>query len=161
MALFRNFYRCARCQHEWSDEWTAQCDDDCPRCGARHMSPYKSEDVPDPTVPQETESAAKIRALNDALRTTFAGGRVMLTPGMLAMPKAARETVLQRIRDFKDFEDADDPYHEHDFGAVEFAGQRIIWKIDYYDLTDQYLSDDPTDPEKTHRVMTIMLASEY
>jgi DNA-directed RNA polymerase subunit RPC12/RpoP len=46
MPWFRNYYRCARCGHEWSDEWTATCDDDCPRCGARHMSPYKSEDLP-------------------------------------------------------------------------------------------------------------------
>lgn len=42
---FRNFYRCARCGHEWSDEWSAMCDDDCPQCGARHMSPYRSEDI--------------------------------------------------------------------------------------------------------------------
>lgn len=45
MAWFRNFYRCARCGHEWSDAWSATCDDDCPECGARHMSPYKSEDI--------------------------------------------------------------------------------------------------------------------
>ena len=43
--LFRNFYRCARCGQEWTDVWSAQCDDDCPHCGARHMSPYDSEDV--------------------------------------------------------------------------------------------------------------------
>jgi hypothetical protein len=42
---FRNYYRCAECGCEWTDVWTAQCDDDCPWCGARHMSPYKSEDV--------------------------------------------------------------------------------------------------------------------
>lgn len=47
MALFRNYYRCARCHRTWTDEWTATCDDDCPHCGARHMSPYKSEDVED------------------------------------------------------------------------------------------------------------------
>jgi len=47
MALFRNYYRCARCSHEWTDEWSAMCDDDCPHCGARHMSPYKSEDAGD------------------------------------------------------------------------------------------------------------------
>ena len=45
MALFRNFYRCDRCGHEWTDDWSATCDDDCPACGARHMSPYKSEDI--------------------------------------------------------------------------------------------------------------------
>lgn len=42
---FRNYYRCARCGHEWTDEWSAMCDDDCPQCGARHMSPYRSEDM--------------------------------------------------------------------------------------------------------------------
>jgi DNA-directed RNA polymerase subunit RPC12/RpoP len=45
MALFRNFYRCTVCGNEWTDEWPATCEDDCPRCGARHMSPHKSEDV--------------------------------------------------------------------------------------------------------------------
>ena len=43
--MFRNFYRCSRCGHEWTDVWSATCDDDCPSCGARHMSPYRSEDV--------------------------------------------------------------------------------------------------------------------
>jgi DNA-directed RNA polymerase subunit RPC12/RpoP len=45
MAWFRNFYRCANCNRTWTDEWSATCDDDCPHCGARHMSPYKSEDA--------------------------------------------------------------------------------------------------------------------
>jgi DNA-directed RNA polymerase subunit RPC12/RpoP len=42
--LFRNFYKCYRCNEEWEDVWSATCDDDCPHCGARHCSPYKSED---------------------------------------------------------------------------------------------------------------------
>jgi hypothetical protein len=42
--LFRNFYKCYRCHKEWEDVWSATCDDDCPHCGARHCSPYKSED---------------------------------------------------------------------------------------------------------------------
>ena len=43
--LFRNYYQCARCRQEWTDVWSAQCDDDCPFCNAGHMSPYRSEDV--------------------------------------------------------------------------------------------------------------------
>jgi hypothetical protein len=43
--LFRNCYRCPTCGGEWTDVWPAQCDDDCPLCGARHISPYKSEDA--------------------------------------------------------------------------------------------------------------------
>jgi DNA-directed RNA polymerase subunit RPC12/RpoP len=45
MAWFRNHYECARCGQQWTDEWSATCDDDCPHCGARHMSPYKSDEV--------------------------------------------------------------------------------------------------------------------
>ena len=41
----RNYYHCAECGREWTDVWSAQCDDDCPHCGAGHMSPYKSEDA--------------------------------------------------------------------------------------------------------------------
>ena len=45
MAWFRNYYVCESCDSTWSDEWSCMCDDDCPRCGARHMSPYKSDDL--------------------------------------------------------------------------------------------------------------------
>jgi hypothetical protein len=43
MAWFLNFYKCARCKRVWIDQWSATCDDDCPHCGARHMSPFDSE----------------------------------------------------------------------------------------------------------------------
>lgn len=42
---FLNRYRCDRCGHEWSDVWSCGCDDDCPECGARHMSPVESEEI--------------------------------------------------------------------------------------------------------------------
>ena len=45
MAWFRNHYRCARCHRTWADEWSCTCDDDCPHCGARHMSPVASDDL--------------------------------------------------------------------------------------------------------------------
>ena len=43
MAWFLNLYKCARCRRIWGDQWSCMCDDDCPHCGARHMSPYESE----------------------------------------------------------------------------------------------------------------------
>ena len=45
MAWFRNHYECARCGAEWTDDWSCTCDDDCPDCGARHMSPVDSDDL--------------------------------------------------------------------------------------------------------------------
>jgi hypothetical protein len=47
MSWFSNHYTCARCKKEWTDEWSCMCDDDCPHCGARHMSPDESEDLTD------------------------------------------------------------------------------------------------------------------
>jgi predicted nucleic acid-binding Zn-ribbon protein len=53
MAWFRNYYQCARCGSKWRDEWSCMCDDDCRRCGARHMSPYESDDLTEIIEPRE------------------------------------------------------------------------------------------------------------
>jgi predicted nucleic acid-binding Zn-ribbon protein len=45
MAWFINPYECDRCGTGWTDEWSCMCDDDCPQCGARHMSPGESEEL--------------------------------------------------------------------------------------------------------------------
>ncbi len=45
MAWFRNYYRCERCEVKWKDQWSCTCDDDCRVCGARHTSPYRSDDL--------------------------------------------------------------------------------------------------------------------
>ena len=108
-----------------------------------------------------TRDVTRIRELNDQFRTTFRGGRVMLTPGILSLPEATRSEIVQRIMMFKEFNEANDPYHEHDFIAFEIAGRHIFTKIDYYAPDLQHGSDDPADPAKTTRVMTIMTADEY
>ena len=45
MAWYCNYYECDRCRHWWRDKWSCMCDDDCPSCGARHMSPLDSDDL--------------------------------------------------------------------------------------------------------------------
>ncbi|MCK1367900.1 hypothetical protein IVB47_26445 [Bradyrhizobium sp. 62] len=45
MAWFLNFYRCGRCNKIWTDEWSCTCDDQCPHCGFRDMTPFNSEDL--------------------------------------------------------------------------------------------------------------------
>ena len=45
MPWFRNLYCCSECGGTWHDDWSATCDDDCPHCGARHMSPFESDDL--------------------------------------------------------------------------------------------------------------------
>jgi hypothetical protein len=104
---------------------------------------------------------AKIAAQNDLLRTTFFAGRVVITEGILALPETAREEIIIRVRTFDAFTPDNDPYGEHDFGCVTVGRVKAFWKIDYYDRTLKMGSDDPADPAKTCRVLTIMLAEEY
>jgi Protein of unknown function (DUF3768) len=64
------------------------------------------------------------------------------------------------------FTEDNDPHGEHDFGSLDYEGKRIFWKVDYYDRASfgtgrDMGSEDPSDPAKTLRVLTIMLASEY
>src|SRR6202453_2282503 len=109
-----------------------------------------------------TESKTdRIRSLNDAFRRTFVGGAVMITAGVEAMPLDQRRSLLQKVRSFDAFSQGNDPHQEHDFGAVDEAGVRCFFKIEYYDRAPEMASLDPADPAVTTRVMTIMLAEEY
>ena len=65
------------------------------------------------------------------------------------------------MRTFRDFTPQNDPYGEHDFGSFAVGEERLFWKIDYYDLSLEFGSNDPADPAQTKRVLTIMLAEEY
>ena len=106
-------------------------------------------------------SAERIRDLNDTFRRSFAGGRVMMTAGVAAMTEEQRAEVFERVRTFEAFTPDNDPDGQHDFGNFEVAGQKLFWKIDAYDAAMEFGSEDPADPSKTTRVLTIMLASEY
>lgn len=104
----------------------------------------------------------RIAALNDQLRTTFLTGRVVLTEGIASLPDHVRLRVETEVKAFAAFTPDNDPYGQHDFGSLDLPYlDRIFWKIDYYDASYEYHSDDATDPNQTRRVLTIMLASEY
>ena len=103
----------------------------------------------------------RVRDLNDAFRRSFAGGQVMTTVGVAAMAEELRSEVFGCVRGFEAFTRENDPHSEHDFGSFEVGGQKLFWKIDYYDAAMEFSSEDPADPSKTTRVLTIMLASEY
>jgi hypothetical protein len=106
-------------------------------------------------------SGEKIRELNDRFRTTMTGGRVMFTVGVDALPSDVKAMVIRRVATFTAFTADNDPHQEHDFGNFELAGRKFFFKIDYYDAAMEFGSEDPTDPSKTTRVLTIMFASEY
>ena len=103
----------------------------------------------------------RIRVLNDAFRQTLQGGRVMMTRGIAALPADIQAAILRRVSEFTAFSKENDPHGEHDFGNFNEGGHKVYWKIDYYDPTMRYGSEDATDPGKTIRMLTILLAEEY
>ena len=111
---------------------------------------------------------ARIRELNDHFRCAerfvaagMAFGQVVITRGIEAKGNAFVLRAFERVRTFDAFTKDNDPYGEHDFGIFELDGETVNWKIDYYDPTFSRLSEDPADPLKTQRVLTILLAEEY
>jgi len=106
-------------------------------------------------------TAQRIRELNDAFRRSFSGGKVMMTAGVAALSIVTKSKVLDTVRTFEAFTADNDPHGEHDFGSFEIDDRKVFWKIDCYDAAMEFGSEDPADPSKTTRVLTIMLASEY
>jgi len=103
----------------------------------------------------------RIRCLNDDLRRFGRGGIVTLSAGIAALSIEEVRSILDAVRCFEDFTDDNDPYREHDLGIFRHRGERIMWKIDYYDRDRCHGSPDPADPEVTSRILSILYASEY
>lgn len=110
----------------------------------------------------------RIRHQNDAFRQHpemavpyGIKGEIVMTQGIAALETNPPDAIAILVRTYDDFTEDNDPHGEHDFGAFEFEGEKIFWKIDYYAPDMMHGSEDPADPTKTVRVLTIMLASEY
>ncbi len=99
--------------------------------------------------------------LNDRLRRQHQGGRIVITAGVHALGAEFLGAALAAVAAFERFDADNDPYDEHDCAALTVAGQRILFKVDYYNKTLTAASSDPADPAVTIRVLTVMLAEEY
>lgn len=110
----------------------------------------------------DTESAsndnsAKLAALNDAARSN--AFNYVATRGVMALEPKTISEIFMGVQQFEDFNEDNNPYGEHDFGALTVSGNRVFWKIDYYNK-DLSMGCDPFSDECC-RVITIMLPEEY
>ena len=103
----------------------------------------------------QSPGAEKIARLNDEFRKSGQG--IKVTPGVQALEDMVG--LIDEVRKFTDFTEDNDPYGEHDFGTVYWYGEKVFWKIDYYDSNLKF-GVEPLD-EACNRIMTVMLASEY
>jgi len=117
-----------------------------------------------------------VRRLNDMARTQpeIANATWVMTTGVQHLlagdddsavaVAAAREraTALRHaIATFNDWTEGNDPYGEHDFGALVLFGQKLFFKIDYYHPDHDTHAPEPGNVEHCRRVLTVMLAEEY
>lgn len=110
----------------------------------------------------EEPASQRIRELNDRFRCGGVGnGSVMITVGLAGMGEDFVAATVQAVRCFDAFTKESDPWGEHDFGAIEIEGERVFFKIDYYNCARTAGSENPANEGLTHRVLTIMLAGEY
>jgi hypothetical protein len=118
------------------------------------------------------DRASRIAKLNDEFRrqaglaladTRRVPGQCVMTAGIAALGRQAQAEILTRVRHFERFEPGNDPYGEHDFGSISTtAGEQVFWKIDTFaDEAMEYGAEEPDDPTRSFRVLTVMLAAEY
>jgi hypothetical protein len=110
------------------------------------------------------QKIARIAQLNDLCRAAMGvAGKLVQTSGISALPPSVQSAIREKVETFSDFSEDNDPHGERDFGSFHIAGvkEKIFWKIDYYAPDLNGGSEDPSDPQQTVRVLTIMLASDY
>ncbi len=113
-------------------------------------------------MPHNVDKATQsIAHLNDQARTTLTNCKLIITRGIDSLGAEAVDCILDLVKRFDDFSERNDPFSEHDFGAIEYEGNTVFWKINYFDLDLINQSPDPSDPHVTRRVLTIMLGEEY
>lgn len=115
-----------------------------------------------------TAATERIARLNDRCRQGLdPNARIMVTHNCLARLSGgddgiqqilAQAELLAAVRRYA-FKPGDGP--ERDFGAFELRDQRILFKIDYYDMALEFGSEDPADAAITRRMLTVMLAEDY
>ena len=102
-----------------------------------------------------------IATLNNKFRKSFIGGEVLLSAGIAAMSSEDKANIVSLVQNFDNFTPDNNPYSENDFGTFDYKGEKILWKIDYYDLNNKYHSEDPSNPDITNRILTIMKVFEW
>ena len=107
------------------------------------------------------ERVRQIRRLNDEARITGLWSLLVFSSGLHVLGPPALREIRQLVANYDDFHADGDAYEEHDFGALDFGGHRIFWKIDCYSHSLTNASPNPADGNVTTRVLTIMLAEEY
>ncbi|MGD0036314.1 MAG: DUF3768 domain-containing protein [Bacteroidota bacterium] len=117
------------------------------------------------TLDENTYTSEHLARINDTIRMNLCKlrcnvrvegicGQLVFTRNAIDILGDNIEVLLSAVATFNQFNEANNPYGENDFGKIELFGQKWFWKFDYYDKKLQYFG------HHTH-VLTVMLAEDY
>lgn len=91
---------------------------------------------------------------NDALRAEMPliskPNLLVMTMGVASLEPDEVAEIMEKVKNFNDFNEKNDPWREHDFGSFWHKEKKIFWKIDDYAGHEGY-----------NLILTLMLAEEY
>ena len=67
----------------------------------------------------------EIAKLNDEFRANPSLGTLILTEGIRSNTHDDITTIINKVRNFNDFDENNNPYGEKDFGAFDFKGKNV------------------------------------
>jgi hypothetical protein len=105
------------------------------------------------------ELSVSLRSTTSCANLALAAIRV-LPVALIRSTERHQECLFELVRQDKP-KPENDSYGERDFGCIELDKTKYFWKIDYRNWEGNGLSLDPSDPEMTFRLLTIMRADEY
>jgi len=113
----------------------------------------------------KSKRTQQIAKLNDQMRKNpHAYGQALISAGITVRGQVVVQEALAKIAAMKpsEFKKGNDPYGERDFHTFSLDDELAYFKIDYYAKGDlRAPSEDPSDPAKTTRIMTVAFMDEY
>ena len=115
-------------------------------------------------IAEQNDSFRRVLGFAALWRDHHLKGRAVVTQGFDALPVATKSALMEKVINFNEWTEENDPWEDHSFGRVEAHGTAIFWKIDLYDTDYTFGATMPecaTDPEQVRRVLTLYLPSEH
>ena len=69
--------------------------------------------------------------LNDEFRSNpgkFSKNKVVMSLSVSALDPVDIASLMQQVSTFSEFSEDNDPFDEHDFGAIDFVNTKYFWK---------------------------------
>jgi len=102
-----------------------------------------------------------LSTLNDAFRLAFTSSELYCSPDFLKIDHNAHSAIFKRVRGYRNFNEDNDPSHDHSRGFFEYEGVDYVWEIVYLTPDGNDLSANYLNLDLTCRCMMITTQDEW